>query len=176
VKRGSVLPFWHYTSGTHVKAILQSGELHPTDVGIDSGERPAVWFSASQTFESTAAKAWEDGTTGSVHIMTMKEMHERVAIARFGIHPESAPVNWETFKRTSGVSRETARRMASLGNPLLWFANYEPVKITDCVAIEMWDGAKWIPIEDRMRQLGMLSDEESTSCPWPCQSSQWCRV
>lgn len=60
----------------------------------------------------------------------------------------------------SGVSAATAQRMAKLGNPTLWFASYDPVPYSAWVAIEAWDGAHWIDMEEFMRRRGMTPETD----------------
>lgn len=117
---------WHYTTCVHLAAILQSGKLIPTGVGIESDERPALWFSMNQSWEPTANKAVHT-PDGSVHqLKTMREVHEVMGVVRIGVDPAKLKlIGFDSFVRRSGISRTEASNLKAAGrkigaNPYDW--------------------------------------------------------
>jgi hypothetical protein len=151
-RRLAVLPLWHYTTGEHLTEIMRDGCLRPTAILIDPGEHPAVWFSALQDWEPTASKLLVDTETDEVRRATMQEMRKLAGgPVRIGVAHDAAPIDWETFKRTSGISRKSARALeiaaADIGsNPRLWFASFDPVPRERWLALEARNGPRWEPI------------------------------
>lgn len=150
---------WHYTTGRKYPLIVADGRIKPTDVNIDKGERPAVWFSSNQHYEVTAAKGWNDG--GVRRTCTMEQMHEWHGLVRIGVERAEAPHDWESFKRLSGVSPRTASILRAVGYAQgarisEWFVAFEPVPVERWVAVEFWNGKSWdrlSPAENRAPSL-----------------------
>jgi hypothetical protein len=143
---------WHYTCGDRLEKILKSGEIRPATAGIEKGERPAVWFSTNPVWEQTANKLLMDSLTGRVHAATKQETHEYCGgLARIAVAPETAPINWADFCTQSGISSKFAaglKKVAySMGSrPSQWFVSFSSVLRDKWLAIEIWDGEKWIPV------------------------------
>jgi hypothetical protein len=147
-----VLPLWHYTPLERLQPIVLSGVLRPTAVAIDPGERPAVWFSANQYFEQTAAKMVREATTGTIRTLSMEEMHDLYGVVRIGVHPSNPRlIGWDGFRRTSGISKTTARALCHLGHPHVWFASYTPVPTAEWIAVDVWTGTCWAPASAEQR-------------------------
>ena len=141
---------WHYTCGDRLELIQKSGEIRPAIAGIEKGERPAVWFSSNPVWEETANKLLMDSLTGQVRSLTKQETHEYAGgLARIAVSPETAPINWDRFSSESGAStkmlaglRKAAYSMGS--RPSQWFVSFSSVRREKWLAIELWDGEKWI--------------------------------
>lgn len=142
--------FWHYTTAEKWKRIKKTAELRPTDVLIDKGERPAVWFTAATFWEPTAEKGVHDPTSPTgTRILTMLEMHERVGLVRVGVGAEAAPHNWTAFRKQSGCSRTMVNRLAKIAkakgsNLQLWRVSFEAVPRSLWEAVERFDGEAWV--------------------------------
>jgi hypothetical protein len=125
---------WHYTPGCHLPSILADGLITTASSRIDPGERPAVWFS-EQTF-------WEP----TVHLVygLAATIRRFGYVARIEVAPDVCPVSWREFKRTSGVSSRTARKLEKSGrvvggHPELWWVSYEAVRRERWLSVEVLD-------------------------------------
>jgi hypothetical protein len=143
---------WHYTVRQRLDGLLRDGVLPPATAGLPAGERPAVWFSSNQQWEETANQAWQrpDGTINPGN----KEATHLLGggLARIGVLPETAPHDWKAFKALSGIKAAKARGMydAAIGvgaRPGEWFVSFEPVPRSQWVAVEVWDGERWLRLE-----------------------------
>lgn len=139
---------YHYTVGFWARLIIEEGVIRPTDLHVGPGEKPAVWFSTNPTWESSANKA-RNGEIG----MTATARCGR-GIYRFAVAPETAPHNWETYVRASGVSphgerqlRRGAKKMYS--NHREYFVSFDPVPREKWVSIERFDFelSRWLPVD-----------------------------
>jgi hypothetical protein len=143
---------YHYTTGHHVPLIARDGFLKPATALIDSGEKPALWFS-EQPF-------WEPTVQATMGLAATIQRYGYVV--RFEVAPEVCPVSWAQFKRTSGVSPRTARRMEKAreygGHPELWWTTYERVPRELWLKVERLDtpGSQWQVMEKVQRlRLGL---------------------
>jgi hypothetical protein len=143
---------WHYTYGIAFRKIIADGKLKTTSLGVDPGERPALWFSSNQLWERTAHKG---GCVG------MADTHRQYGgLYRFGVDPANAPHGWEAHVSGSGVTGRTAARLAAAGesvgaNPAEWFVSYDPVGRDKWVQVERWTGAAWVRA-DALDMLGII--------------------
>ena len=148
---------WHYTVGEHLTKILTDGEIRPATTMVAVGEKPAVWFSLRDDWEPTANKLIQH-PDGSVELGTKETTHENGGgLARIGVAPETAPHDWQAFKRLSGVKPKVASALynaaiADGASPRDWRVSFSSVPISEWLAIEVWDGENWRPAfvkEDR---------------------------
>ena len=143
---------WHYTIRQFLDSILTDGVLKPATLGVPKGELPVVWFSANQLWEKTANKGTED-ELGIRRTLSMHETHRYgKGLVRIGVDPSAAPYRWEDFKRLSGISPKTARDLYRKAieiqaKPGEWYVSFEPVPKAKWVAMEAFDGQRWLPLE-----------------------------
>jgi hypothetical protein len=57
---------YHYTTGTRLKQIINSGHILPTAAKIEPHEKPVAWFSTSPEWEPTATKVPIPGMAGQI--------------------------------------------------------------------------------------------------------------
>ena len=57
---------FHYTTGTKLKQIINSGIIRPSTAQVPPHEKPVVWCSASGTWEPTATKCPIPGKIGQL--------------------------------------------------------------------------------------------------------------
>ncbi len=139
---------WHYTNGSVINDIVQSGHIDLAKAGIARNERAAAWFSTNPTWESSAnrgnmsvAKGKGPETPGEFMLNTddlevvpfdPKVMDELFGGRfRIGVLPEAAPHSWPSFKRLSGIDKKVATAMEEgigFGNPHEWRASFAPVE------------------------------------------------
>ncbi len=150
MKDGKML--WHYTIRLFLDSILTDGVLKPATLGVPKGELPVVWFSANPFWEKTANKGSED-ELGIRLTLSMWETHEiGKGLVRIGVDPSTAPYRWEDFKRLSGIAAKTAKDLYRKAieiqaRPGEWYVSFEPVPMEKWVAIEVFDGLQWAPLE-----------------------------
>lgn len=137
---------WHYTVRDRLSQIIADGVIRQATAGIGFGERPAVWFSSHPSWEPTANKGII-GRDGSRRTATKAEMQAR-GMARIGVERNTAPHDWEAFKRLSGVSNFMASCMKRAGldagaKMSQWFVSFDPVPRERWVSVEVWNGSDW---------------------------------
>ncbi len=137
---------WHYTTQEKLAAILTTGRLRPTDVGVQGRERPAVWFSTRFDFEPTAAKTLVVSVGGvlTTRLATLDEMRRLVGVARIGVAPKTAPVDWAKHRREGRIAPSVADALEEAGRaigsvPQDWFVSYEPVPAEEWILVQVLD-------------------------------------
>ena len=143
---------WHYTTGDCLQQILESECIRPATACVPDGERPAVWTTTSPRWDETANKSYIDdrGVRRSGDRTTTERLG--YGLARIEVRPEAAPIDWTTFKATSGIDPRIASGLARTGKrlgsrPTDWFVSYEPIALEDWLSIEVWRSGKWVPFE-----------------------------
>ena len=145
---------WHYTVGIRLEDILASGVIRLANGFVEKGERPVVWFSASNAWEETANKGAIDSETGEFRNLSRQETHDYCdGLVRIGVAPETAPYGWSQFVELSGVSLQTANALKKVAHKQgsqvsQWFVSFEPVPKDKWLCIEAWDGSQWKPQPD----------------------------
>lgn len=143
----STLRFFHYTSPSYLPSIIRSGYIKLATAGIDKKEKPAVWLSTNTVWEHTATKI---GVINGVPTqMTKEQQHRLVGLARIEVKRLEGFVSWTEFGNASGVSKQSFEFMETLGclkgaDPSEWWAYFEPIRVKDWLAVEVWDGRKWV--------------------------------
>src|SRR5262245_32626660 len=144
---------WHYTHGFRLRGILRDGMIKLATEGAPADGKFAVWFSSNQQWEESANQRTNNyhGTPGRGTKETTH--HFGGGLARVGVRPETAPHDWNAFKELSGVPARLAKGMhlAGIGagaDPGEWFASFEAVPREKWVAVERWDGKRWMALED----------------------------
>lgn len=137
---------WHYTIPQYLPPIIEAGGLLPATAGIAEGERPAVWFSANQRWEPTAAK---------MGLRTLDAMTERFGcMVRFGIAREAA-LPWRRLVPAVGMPESMRKALERAGrtlgaSPDSWFGVIGSVPLAD-LAVEIFDGREWEPPDAAVR-------------------------
>ena len=140
---------WHYTTGQKFPLIKAEGVIL-TSKYISRKEREAVWFSSNPLWEKTAAKALFNSLTGERRLLrTMEEHVEHCGgLFRIGVAPETAPHDWNAFRRLSGILPKYANELRNIGYERgarisEWFVSFEPVPQTEWLTIEKWEHDAW---------------------------------
>ena len=148
---------WHYTVVERLRKILAQGQLCPQTAGVPKGEKPAVWFTRRGDWEPTA-NLMVRGDDGRLARLNQDQTFVLGGgLARIGVAPATAPHDWKTFKKLSGISPQRARTMyeAAVGQGSRvgdWLATFEPVPQALWLSVETWDDNQrtWV----RMRWEG----------------------
>lgn len=163
---------FHYTIIPKLPAIEETGAIIPATAGVPEDEKPIVWCSLNQEWEETANKMMADNH-GNLHSLTKRETHELGGgLARIEVDPKSCPLDWKTFKATSGVQPKMAAALyetaiKSRSRPGDWRGSYEPIGREHWVCIEVYDGEKWRPYTDadKPKPMSLESSLLDTSKP-----------
>lgn len=140
---------WHYTTGQKAKLIFESGELKPTSLFIEPGEKPILWFSTNQVWEQTANKMLElpDGT---LRLLTMEGSRKLGGgLFRFGI-PADQLIRWPRLARAANMRGKVQRSLEECGlrdgaDFREWCGLLEPVSI-DALAWEEMTDSGWVKL------------------------------
>ena len=148
---------WHYTAPKHLGKIIESGSIKVASLGSDPKELPVVWFSSNSDFEQTARMLVKDRETGAVRLDATRDEMFKAGYPPVRIEINLSEVrayDWETYKKISGISGETAADVekSAIGkgaDPSEWYASFQPIRLVgDCkFPIEIWNGGRWIDIE-----------------------------
>ncbi len=146
------MTIYHYTIKDRLKSILKDGFIKQATVGVPAGIKTVVWFSIREGYEPTAKKSIYDGVTGKCRIATTEEM-KKIGCVRIVVDEETAPHDWNAYKRLSGVNRKFARALYSSAigwgsRPGQWRVSFEPVPREKWVRIEILENGIWREIEE----------------------------
>jgi hypothetical protein len=142
-------PLYHYTTGTHLSAILETGALIPTGVGVEDRERPVVWFSSAPKMEPTARKGWGNDA-GFIRTLSMDETHKLAGgLYRFRLSPKVPTLDLQGYRDSSGISPIGFKGLVIAGrrqgaNPHDWRVSFISVPLSEIEALEAWNGKAWI--------------------------------
>lgn len=145
------LMVWHYTTGEKHELIMKDGLLKRTDIGIDEGELPILWFSSHQHFEPSAQKACL-GPNGYAR-MSIEMMQEYGGgLYRYGVPVEHPKLfAWLKLRPAAKMSASVARRLekraiAWKAKPMNWFGFLEDMPIGALAIERMTENQTWKPI------------------------------
>ncbi len=148
---------WHYTTTKRLANIIETRKIKGTSIGTDEKELPAVWLSSNPDFEQAARNEIRDrDSVPAVPEATREELFKaghppvRIEINRTRVRA----CDWESYKKTSGISEETAAGLEQAGietgaAPSEWYASFQPIPLAGgCLfPIEIWNGRQWVDIE-----------------------------
>lgn len=138
--------YFHYTSIDGLRGILQSGIIRPT-VWSASEYAPAlsmVWCSSARTWEPSSSAA---GVLEAAGIEDIRD-GAYLAVARIRVQPQGLCAWQERLA-------DHPKMIVSLGlygmdcgsRPDNWFVASQPIAAADWMAVELWDGSRWQPLE-----------------------------
>ena len=141
---------WHYTVGNHFLKIMESGYLRPTDIGIEPGEKPILWFSTNQTWDQTACKAvLKDGKICRISKEETRNLGG--GLYRFGM-PIDRLHMWPKLVRKARMTPNVQRLLEIEGrkqgaNPSEWCGlTSNPIAIDKIFAIQTEADGLWVDI------------------------------
>jgi len=142
---------WHYTIWTgRAELILESGVIRPATELLDEGEQPAVWFSRNEDWERSAAQTAIRVFDGKLKYPSQEAEHrDGGGLWRFGVTETTAPHGWGSFLKLSGATMRTRQRIedaasAAHSNVHRYRCTFEPVPRSKWIAVEKWNGQRWI--------------------------------
>ena len=156
----------------HLQQILREGGLRLATESVDGCERPGVWFSSNQTWESTVNKLPPSGDRGFL-------AHAKIlGVARIGVTRDTAPVSWEDYCRISGLDLALARGFERSGNAMgasssEWYVSFDPVPRERWKAIEVSRDGQWGPLKDEAALLADTSPIVALGCKFDADENVW---
>ena len=138
---------WHYTTVDRLQQILIEGELRPVPLGRKI--KPAVWFTTNPDWEPTANRVWH-APEGTVRRLSKDQTIVLAGgLARIGVAPQVASVDWKTYKSTSDIPPKVAKQIydeaVSIGSrPGNWLASFKGVPRDQWLRIEVWENEAWV--------------------------------
>jgi hypothetical protein len=169
---------YHYTVGAHYDRILAAGLLKPSTAYVCKSERPVVWFTRSDKWDSTANKAYGCEIGGQrAHVGLDENWTHRCfgGLVRMAIDATVAPHDWRAFKRLGGINPRTAKGLYSTAlqngvQPSNWRVSFEPVALSNCIDVDFWNGAHWQ--EERVDVPSPTNDELQAMIIERCKSGE----
>lgn len=144
---------YHYTNGTKIKKIINSGVLKTTPENPKPREKPVCWLSSNTEWEKTANKISQ--TNGELKLLTQSETEIFCdGLYRFIVKKNNNTLQWPKIAVKSRMPENLKKvllkraKKASV-NPLQWYGTLEDISI-EGLEIEMLYNGSWtkISIED----------------------------
>lgn len=141
---------FHYSVEVYLEPILMAKRIKLSTGLTPRKKERAVWFSTNPVWEETANKMI-GGVDGPVRFGDKFETYNiGKGLIRIEISPDSAPYNWENYKRISRVSPSMAMglEMSALdlgANCDEWHVSFKAVKQDKWLGIETfnWERQAW---------------------------------
>ena len=130
---------FHYTTGTKLKQIINSGIIRPSTAQVPPHEKPVVWCSSSCTWEPTATKCPIPGKIGQ--LITAKA---QAGLARIALPATCAPHDLRELSTLAGTTPETCMALLVSGlelgsDPSAWRFSMCPIPTALFRGIELFD-------------------------------------
>lgn len=140
---------YHYTTGSKLKHIINSGHIRPSTAHVPPSEKPVVWFSTSPDWEPTATKCPIPGKAGQ--IITAKAQH---GLARIMVPGTCAPYSFPQLPLIAGTSPTTCVGLLLSGlelgaAPSTWRFTPSSVPTALFRQVEFYDFAsdRWLAVD-----------------------------
>ena len=140
---------FHYTTGSKLREIINSGCIKPTTAKIEPNEKPVAWFSTSPTWEPTATKAPIAGKQGQ--LLTAQAQS---GLVRITVPATCAPYVFPQLPLIAGTSIKACIGLLHAGlelgaDPRAWRFTPEPVPVCLFREVEFYDFANdtWLAVD-----------------------------
>ena len=140
---------FHYTTGTRLKQIINSGQIKPTTAKIEPHEKPVAWFSTSPEWEPTATKVPIPDMAGQI-----ATAHAQGGLVRITVPGTCAPYIFPQLPLIAGTKPSVCIGLLVAGlelgsDPDAWRFTPEPVPVTLFREVEFYDFAsnQWLAID-----------------------------
>jgi hypothetical protein len=140
---------YHYTTGSKLREIINSGAIKPTTAKIERNEKPVAWFSTSPQWEPTATKVPIPGKLGQ--LITAKAQS---GLVRITVPASVAPHTFQDLPAVAGTSPAgfMGLLLAGLGlgsEPNTWRFTPTPVPTALFRDVEFFDFAndRWLAVD-----------------------------
>ena len=140
---------YHYTTGSKLRSIINSGAIKPTTATIEPHEKPVAWFSTSPQWEPTATKVPIPGKQGQ--LLTAKA---QAGLVRITVPGTCAPYVFPQLPLIAGTSLKAYLGLLMAGlelgaDPGTWRFTPTPVPTALFREIEFYDFANdhWLAVD-----------------------------
>lgn len=143
---------WHYTTGQKFFAIVESGCLKPTNIGVKPPEKPILWFSLNQQWENTANKSILDAN-GEIKHLSMKETFRLGGgLVRFGVKSNMLHLGDELCRKAS-MSASVWSALCKEGlkqnsKPSEWCGSISSIPIDNLIVEVMNEDFSWVRVSE----------------------------
>jgi hypothetical protein len=140
---------WHYTAGSQLPAIAQSGGLIPTRSHASAHARHGreiLWFSRQQQWEPSAERSRANAALP--HLPGHRRPPPQSGWYRFGLARNDARLlPWPDITRLADLDVPQAMTLVSAGlrvgaNPTDWVGSLQAVPLS-VLRFQAWDGHAW---------------------------------
>jgi hypothetical protein len=140
---------FHYTTGSKLRSIINSGAIEPTTAKIEPNEKPVAWFSTCPAWEPTATKCPIPGKLGQ--LITAKAQK---GLVRITVPASVAPHTFQDLPAVAGTSPAGFMGLLLAGlelgaDPGAW--RFTPTPAPTCLFrdIEFFDFAndRWLAVD-----------------------------
>ena len=140
---------YHYTTGSKLRQIINTGAIKPTIAKIEPHEKPVAWFSTQEQWEPTATKVPTPGMQGQIE--TAKAQGGLVRITAPGT---CAPFVFQQLPLIAGTKPSVCIGLLIAGlelgsDPDTWRFTPTPVPTALFREIEFYDFAhdRWVAVD-----------------------------
>ena len=140
---------YHYTTGTKLKQIINSGCIKPTAAKIEPHEKPVSWFSTQDQWEPTATKVPVPGLAGQ-----LATARTQGGLARIKVPGTCAPYIFPQLPLVAGTRPSVCIGLLVAGmelgsDPDTWRFTPEPVPVSFFREVELFDFARtqWVAVD-----------------------------
>jgi len=132
---------FHFTTGTRLRSIINSGAIKPTTAKIEAHEKPVAWFSTQGQWEPTATKVPIPGMQGQIE--TAKAQG---GLVRITVPGTCAPYVFAQLPLIAGTKPSVCIGLFVAGlelgsDPDTWRFTPEPVPVSLFREVEFYDFA-----------------------------------
>jgi hypothetical protein len=140
---------YHYTTGTKLRQIINSGHILPTAAKIEPHEKPVSWFSTQDQWEPTATKVPVPGLAGQ-----LATARTQGGLARIKVPGTCAPYIFPQLPLVAGTRPSVCIGLLVAGmelgsDPDTWRFTPEPVPVSFFREVELFDFARtqWVAVD-----------------------------
>jgi hypothetical protein len=118
-------------------------------VALGRKVKAVIWFTTNTDWEPTASRVWHS-PEGTVRRLSKDQtIVLGGGLARIGVAPEVATVDWKTYKATSDIPPKIAKLIydeaVSIGSrPGNWYASLVSVPRDKWLRVEVWENEAWV--------------------------------
>lgn len=140
---------FHYTTGSKLRSIINSGHILPSTAHIEPAEKPVAWFTTNPEWEPTATKCPIPGKLGQ--LITAKAQN---GLVRITVPASVAPHTFQDLPTIAGTSPAGFMGLLLAGlelgaDPSAWRFSPRPVPACLFREVEFYDFAndRWLAID-----------------------------